>query len=160
MKRFAFSLQKVLEVREWKEKRAEAALAAASGRCALLEAELAANAERAAANARERFSPGRTLDDYRAAERFGARLESEKGRLLDSLAKAELAREEARKAWIEANRERELVGKLRDRKMAEYYRAASREETARLDDIGQTSRVARRRREAEEESAAETARGA
>jgi len=149
MRRFAFSLYKLLELREWKKKRAEAALAAASGRCALIEADLAANAERSAANARSRFAKGGGIAEFRAAELFGKRLERERERLFEALAKAELERELARTAWIEASREFEAVETLRERRMAEYYKAAAREEVRVLDDVGQTTRAIRLIREAE-----------
>lgn len=135
MKRFAFRLERLLELRAWHEKRAELLLAEKAGACALLEAEIALNLEERARSAREAFAAGRELSDFRAAQLYMRRLDLERERLTGRLALAEAERESARLAWIEKHRDKESVGKLRERREAEYYRFAEREEVKVLDDI-------------------------
>lgn len=141
MRRFAFKLEKLLELRAFYEKRAELVLAEKAGRCALLEAGLFSVAESRARTSREMFAPGRDLADYRAAELYLVRLDRERDRLLAELAQAELEREAARAEYIEKHRDREAIDKLKERRQADYYRLAEREETKALDDIARRSLV-------------------
>ena len=135
MKRFAFRLERLLELRAWHEKKAELVLAEKAGVCALLSAKIAGNLEDRARVSRDAFAQGRELPDFRAAEFYIRRLDLERERLSRELTLAEAAREEARLVWIEKHREKESVGKLRERRETEYYRLALREETKVLDDI-------------------------
>jgi len=141
LRRFAFKLEKLLELRAFHEKRAELVLAEKAGRCAVLEAGLREVAESRARTSREMFAPGRDLADYRAAELYLVRLDRERDRLLAELAQAELEREAARAEYIEKHRDREAIDKLKERRQADYYRLAEREETKALDDIARRSLV-------------------
>lgn len=135
MKRFRFNLEKLLELRAFYERKAELVLAEKAGRCALLESRLKEVAESRFRTAREMFAAGRGIDDYRACSLYLVRLDAERDRLLGELAQAELEREEARKVYVEKHRSREAIDKLKERRQAEYYRLALREETKTLDDI-------------------------
>lgn len=135
MKRFAFRLERLLELRAWHEKRAELVLAEKAGACSVLEGKIEGNLSSRARAIREEFAPGRDLEDFRAAEFYVRRLDAERDRLSKELALAEAAREKARLAWIEKHRDKESVGKLRERREAEYYKSAEREETKVLDDL-------------------------
>ncbi len=84
---------------------------------------------------REMFGAGRELADYRAAELYIVRLERDRDRISEELARAELEREEARLAYVERHKAREAIEKLKERRQAEYYRLAEREETKALDDL-------------------------
>jgi flagellar FliJ protein len=135
VRRFRFRLDRLLELRSFKERRAELVLAERAGLCALLEARIAENLERRARNSRDMFAPGRELSDYRAAELYQRRLEAERERLSRELVVAELAREAAKAEYLAKRRDREVVDKLRERKETEYYRLAELEETKELDDL-------------------------
>jgi flagellar FliJ protein len=63
------------------------------------------------------------------------RLDRDKEKLLVELAQAELEREKARAEYVEKRRDREAIDKLKERRQAEYYRLALREETKVLDDL-------------------------
>lgn len=140
MKRFRFRLEKVLEVREYYERIAEMKLAAAAGKCALLERNLAENARATRDAARQRFGAGRELPDMRSAELYARRLSAERERTLKALAFAEADREKARQGYVAASRETKLITKLRERGEAEYYRSAAREEVKTLDDLSRTGK--------------------
>ncbi len=135
MRRFSFKLEKLLELRTFRERQAELALAEKAGRCALLEARLAEIAASRARTAREMFAPGRELADFRAAELYALRLDRERDRLAAELAAAELEREAARLEYLERHRDHEAIEKLKERRQADYYRLAEREEIKALDDL-------------------------
>lgn len=141
MRRFSFGLAKVLELREFSERIAEAALTEKSGACARLELSLDDNARAGAQAAAERFRPGSRASDHRAAELYAWRLSAERDRLLKAKAAAEAEREKARLAYVEASKETELVSKLRDREESAYYKAVSRDETKVMDDLASGARA-------------------
>ena len=140
MKRFRFRLEKVLKVREYYERIAETKLAAAAGKCSLLEITLAENAQATRDAALERFARGRDLFEIQAAENYSRRLAQERDRTLKALALAEAERETARQGYIKASRDKRLLETLRERGETEYYRAANREEIKVLDDLARTGK--------------------
>lgn len=146
MKRFAFGLERVLELREFGKKLAEAELTEKSGACARLEMGLDDNAKAAASVALERFRPGSGAADHRAAELYSWRLAAERERLLKAKAAAEIEREKARLAYVEASQKAELVSKLKAREEASYYKAVSVEETKIMDDLASGARARSRAR--------------
>ncbi|HOZ71432.1 MAG TPA: flagellar export protein FliJ [Spirochaetales bacterium] len=135
MRSFAFKLERVLELREYDEKVAEAVLGEKTAVCSRLTLALEANARAAVEAARERFRPGSDASDHRAGELYAVRLSQERERLFKSLAAAELEREAARVDYVEATKARRLVTKLREREEAVYYKAVAREETKAMDDL-------------------------
>ncbi len=136
MKRFSFRLERVLELRAFAERQAEAKLAEKAGVCALLDLKLQQNAEATYAAGRERFRPGGSVADYRSVEYYTLRLKAERDKLLKALALAEAEREEARLLYIEASKKKELLDKLKERAESTWYKAALLEETKTLDDLG------------------------
>ena len=134
MKRFRFRLAQLLELRAFTERRAELVFAEKAGACALLETRISENVERRARTSREMFAGGREIADFLASELYIRRLDAERERLTRELALAEIAREAARTEYLKKRRDREAVDKLRERREAEYYRLAEREETKALDD--------------------------
>ena len=135
MRAFRFNLEKLLEVRGFYERKAEMVLAEKAGRCAILDAKLRELAESRIRTRAEMYSSGRMLADYQAAEVYMIRLDRDKEKLLVELAQAELEREKARAEYVEKRRDREAIDKLKERRQAEYYRLALREETKVLDDL-------------------------
>lgn len=143
MKRFAFRLERVLEVRTNEERIAEGKLAARAAVCTRLQMALEANARATVAANHERFRKGGTASDFLAGEHFMVRLSAEKEKLLRDLALAEAEREQARLSYVEASKKRELVTKLREREEAAYYRAVNLEEVKTLDDLASGAQVRR-----------------
>lgn len=135
VRRFRFNLEKFLELRSFHERKAELVLAEKAGRCAVLDGRLREVAQARSRTGREMFSPGRGLADYRAAELYIVRLERDRDKLTEELALAEIEREEARVVYVEKHKAREAIEKLKERRQAEYYRLAEREETKALDDL-------------------------
>lgn len=135
MRKFAFRLEKLLELRKYRERVAEAALAEKAGACALLERALEENARSSMAASRDKAAPGRTIFDLQAAELYLRRLAIERERTIRALALAEAERETARLAYIEKSREKKIIEKLKERRGEEYALAAGREEVKAMDDI-------------------------
>jgi flagellar protein FliJ len=135
VKAFSFKLEKLLELRGFHERKAEMALAEKAGACAVLNAKLHDVAQSRSRTKLEMFSSGRMLADYRAAELYVVRLDRDRDKLINLLAQAELECEKALGDYVEKHRARELIDKLKERRQAEYYRAALREETKALDDL-------------------------
>lgn len=141
MRRFNFGLERVLEVRAYKERLAEAALAEKSGVCAVLQLKLEENARATLVAGRERCRPGGNAADYRAGELYAVRLSQERDRLMKALALAETERETARLAFVEASTSRQVVTKLREREEAAYYKLVSREEIKMMDELASGARM-------------------
>ncbi|MDP3179831.1 MAG: flagellar export protein FliJ, partial [Spirochaetaceae bacterium] len=89
----------------------------------------------------EMFAPGRDLEDFRASGLYIVRLDRERDVAVEQLARAELEREAARVDYVEKRKVRESIDKLRERKQAEYYKAAEREEIKALDDVARRRAV-------------------
>jgi len=135
VRRFRFQLEKLLELRSFHERKAELVLAEKAGICTLLDNKLREVAESRSRAGREMFAPGRDLEDFRAAELYMKRLDRDRDRLLKELAAAELEREKAREDYVEKRKARESIDKIKERRQAEYYRLALREEQKALDDV-------------------------
>ncbi|HUW68839.1 MAG TPA: flagellar export protein FliJ [bacterium] len=140
MRRFAFGLERVLEVRAYKERLAEAVLAEKSGVCAALQMKLEDNARATLVAGRERCRPGGNAADYRAGELYAVRLSQDRDRLMKALALAEAERESARLVFVEVSMSRQVVTKLRDREEAAYYKLISREEIKMMDELASGAR--------------------
>ena len=137
MKKFAFSLQKILDLKEFSEEQAKIALAQAIANSDRIKAELKTIAEkRVESNTQRSFS--KNMQDLVIIENYINRLDVQKENLLEELAAAELVIEEKRKAMYEAMKERKVLTKLKDKKKAEYRRLVNQEEAAVLDDIANT----------------------
>jgi flagellar FliJ protein len=144
VKRFRFDLEKLLELRAYREREAEQELARAMGELASIEARIRALAEERVAVAGDRFATGRTSADMRSAELYLLRLDKMKEALFEAAAKAELVVTAAREAYVEASRERKVLDKLKEKRKSEYRKTAGTEEIKAMDDIsgGSSARAA------------------
>ena len=137
MKKFAFSLQKILDLKEFSEEQAKIALAQAIAESDRIKAQLKTIAEKRVESNNQR-SFCKNMQDLVIIENYINRLDAEKEQLLQDLAAAELVIEEKRKLMYEAMKERKVLTKLKDKKKAEYRKLANQEEAAVLDDIANT----------------------
>ena len=135
MKRFRFDLEKLLELRRYREKEAELDLARALGELSVIESRLREIAQERVRAATDRFAPGRGAADMRSAELYIIRLDKTRDALIEAAAKAELAVEAAREVFAAAGRDRKVFDKLKEKRKSEYRKAAANEEIAALDDI-------------------------
>jgi flagellar FliJ protein len=143
LKRFRFGLEKVLELREYREQEARLELGRAVSELQAIENRIGETAAARHGAAAARFSSG-SVPEMINYERYIARLDCLKETLLKDAAVAELSVEEKREVYLEASRHRKAVEKLKEKREAEHRREAAEEERAELDDLasGRVRRLA------------------
>ncbi len=135
MRRFQFRLQKLLDIRIFREKEAETNLGRA---IAAREAIVLRLAEIARAELKTRHSmesTAKTGSELSLHGNYLERLRLEREKQLHALAEAELIIEKMRKLYITAHQERLVVTKLQERKAIQWKAAELKKETAILDDM-------------------------
>jgi len=135
MKPFAFKLEKVLELRKYREEETKIELGRAIGVLAELESQLRALAGERARAAAAQFSPGNSAAQIQQYMFYLLRLDAAKEQLLNDITIAEMKVEKAREEFIEASRERKVLDKLKEKRGKEYRKEMLDEETKTLDDI-------------------------
>ncbi|GHV67440.1 hypothetical protein AGMMS49928_04420 [Spirochaetia bacterium] len=135
MKRFNFTLEKLLEMRKFRERETEIELGRAMGILQNIENRLKDLAIQLSEAAGQRFLPQNTLEVIQSYNTFISRLELTRDNLLKEAAEAETKVEEARVIYLEASRDRKVLDKLKERQQKEYKKAAAAAETKTLDDI-------------------------
>ncbi len=134
MKRFVFSLQKVLDLREFEKKQAEAELGRAVGEETRIENSLKNVAESRASTVRAADTM-RNLSELVNVSRYFALLDQQKEQLLEELAQAKLVTEEKREAMREAMKKQKVLEKLKEKRLASWKKEALKEEESTVDDI-------------------------
>ena len=134
MKRFSFSLQKLLDLRAFREKQAELELGKAIAARDAISLELESVAKKRVTAAFERKG-SLPVQELLAIEHFITRLDRQKEKLLENLAAAELVVEKKREDYLVASREKKVISKLREKKQAVWHKESLAEEAATLDDI-------------------------
>jgi flagellar FliJ protein len=135
MKRFKFDLEKVLELRAYREENAKIALGRAVGALERVEEQLKTLAGDRVRAAGGRFAAGNGAEDIRVFDNYIRRLDSAKERLLAEAAQAELKVTEAREAFMKASGERKALDKLKERRLREYRVSLRAEEAKVLDAV-------------------------
>ena len=135
MKKFQFSLQKLLDIRTFREKEAETNLGRA---VAAREAIVLRLTEIAQEEIKTRQSLGGSLKtpaELALHENYLERLRIDREKQEKALVEAELVIEKMRKIYIKAHQERLIVTKLRERKEVEWKAEGLKQQDAILDDI-------------------------
>ena len=135
MKPFAFSLEKVLNLRKHYEDEAKIELGRAIGVLAELEGNIHALAIERTQAAAAQFAPGNGADEMQRYMFYIIRLDNTREQILKEAALAEIKVEEAREAFLEASRERKVLDKVKEKRQKEYRKFILDEETKVLDDI-------------------------
>jgi flagellar FliJ protein len=135
LRAFQFRLEKVLELRKYREQEKEIELGRAVGALAEIEHRIAALAAERLRAAETRFSRDHGGSEIFSFELYIQRLDHTRDKLLEAAALAELRLEEARAAYIEASRDRKVLDKLREKRAGEYRKAFFAAEVKTLDDI-------------------------
>lgn len=134
MKKFSFKLEKVLELREFEEEQAKIELGKAIAETERINEELRLIAEKRVQNSKNRFSTGDVMEQL-AIENYITRLDSEKERLLEELAQAELVVEQKRSVFAESLKNRKVISKLKEKRAAEYKKEFYKTEENEIDDV-------------------------
>jgi flagellar FliJ protein len=137
MRRFNFNLQKILDLREHREREAKIELGKAVGALSLIEQRIeAVSLERARAMT-DRYS--HSMADFQSYDRYIQRLEQAAEKLQKEAVLAELEVNEKRDLFVEASRDRKVLDKVQERRRRAYRKEMFAEETRELDDIGSRS---------------------
>ena len=145
MKRFKFNLEKVLELRQYREEEAKNELGRAISILTAIENDIKQNALVHSQAVRQRFTgltdadtgggPAIAAASMLAWDAYILRLEQEAERLMEEAAKAEMVVEEKRNLYLEASRELKVMEKLKEKQEKEYRKEYFAAETRELDDM-------------------------
>ena len=134
MKKFVFSLQKVLDLREFEEEKAKLELGKAVAEMERIKKLLEENAQNRVNAGYSRRDVSDVLS-LQQIENYILGLDLKKEKLLEELASAELIFEKKRDLFTEAMQAREVLTKLKDKQLSEYKKEALKQEENALDDI-------------------------
>jgi flagellar protein FliJ len=137
MRRFQFRLERFLELRRWKEREWELALAKILGECLLLERRIAEIAQEIAAGFLTGFVSGARVDIEAMARRelYVQRLAAERERAKVTLVEKRAEMEKVRQKYLEAAKARKVLDKLKERRQDDYYEKQVAEEFRTIDDM-------------------------
>ena len=137
MKRFHFRLERLLELRSYRERQWLAKLAAASGHCIRLSQRITEASVAARGAFYTDIKRGRELDlsllTYR--EHYINRMNLEQKKLKKELEEKLRRRSEVQKRYQEVSRDKKVLEKLRSKRESEYYAQAKLEEFKIADDL-------------------------
>ncbi len=145
MRKFRFRLDRLLELRRYREREWELKLATITGRCLLIDQRIQQNRHNIVRTIRSRqLSVGRLdLNSLFACELYMSRMDNEIGSLERELELRERERDEVNQKYLVVSKDRKVLEKLREKKEADYYRGQKKEEFKIADDIttGRSARI-------------------
>ena len=146
MRTFRFRLDRLIEIRRYREREWELKLADATGRCILIRQKMGGKQAEAGRAIKSRFHQIGTMDTNFLAtcELYLTRLDSEIDALEQDLALGEAKRQEVQQGYLDASRERKVMEKLRERRQDEYRQEQKKEEFRQLNEINTGSLFRRR----------------
>ena len=134
MKKFVFSLQKVLDLREFEEDKAKLELGKAVAEVEKIKTQLQENAQkRVEANLSRKDT--KDIGSLINIENYITGLDIKKEKLLEELTYAQIVFEEKRDLFTKAMQEREVLTKLKEKQLSEYKKEILKEEENSVDDI-------------------------
>lgn len=134
MKKFVFSMEKILDLREYEEKQAQIELGKAIGDAEKIRQQLNFVAIEKAKMLSMDIS-GTSIDERLVHENYLVRLDRQKEILLEELAAAELIVEEKRAVFAEALKKRKVLSNLKEKQLQQYKKEKQLEEDNIVDDI-------------------------
>ena len=135
MKKFQFTLQKLLDIRTFREKEAETNLGRAVAAREAIVLRLTEIAQEEIKTRRSLWGRLTTAAELNLHENYLERLRIEREKQEKALLEAEFIVEKMRKLYIKAHQERLIVSKLRERKEVEWKAEGLKQQDAILDDI-------------------------
>lgn len=134
MKKFVFSMEKILDLREYEEKQAQIELGKAIGDAEKIRQQLNFVAIEKAKMLSMDIS-GTSINERLVHENYLVRLDRQKEILLEELAAAELIVEEKRAVFAEALKKRKVLSNLKEKQLQQYKKEKQLEEDNSVDDI-------------------------
>ena len=147
VRRFQFRLERFLELRRWKERQWEIALAKIQGVCLNLERRISEIGEEIDASRLMAYTDGPRIDVEAMARRdhYVLRLARERERTRETLEEKRKELIKVRASYLEASKERKVLDKLKERRAAEYYERQLDEEFKTTDDMNSAAAANARR---------------
>lgn len=134
MKKFVFSMEKILDLREYEEKQAQIELGKAIADAEKIRQQLNFVAIEKAKMLSMDIS-GTSINERLVHENYLVRLDRQKEILLEELAAAELIVEEKRAVFAEALKKRKVLSNLKEKQLQQYKKEKQLEEDNIVDDI-------------------------
>ena len=134
MKKFVFSMEKILDLREYEEKQAQIEL----GKAIADEEKIRQQLNFVATEKAKMLSmdiSGTSINERLVHENYLVRLDRQKEVLLEELAAAELIVEEKRAVFAEALKKRKVLSNLKEKQLQQYKKEKQLEEDNIVDDI-------------------------
>jgi flagellar FliJ protein len=132
MKRYKFNLEKILQLRKFKEEECKLALGQAISALNMIENEIKQTAlKRHNATTQRYGNPGEML----LWENYILRLDLEAQKLTEKAAQAEIVVEEKRALYLEAQKDLKAMEKLKEKQQKEYRKEILNAEMNQVDDI-------------------------
>jgi len=132
MKQFKFSLENVLQIKKFKEEECKIALGLAVSILNEIENKIKETALKRHHAVQEMLKIPSQMIIW---NNYIIRLETEKEKLLEEAAKAEIIVEEKRALYMEAFKELKAMEKLKEKKEKEYKKEAEKKESEEIDEI-------------------------
>jgi len=132
MKKFAFNLEKILQIREFKEEECKLALGQAISALNKIESEIKITALMKHNAMNERFKDSAAAQSW---DVYILRLEQEAQKLTEQAAKAELVVEEKRAVYLEASKDLKAIEKLKEKQERKYRKEMLDAQMNEVDDI-------------------------
>jgi flagellar FliJ protein len=137
MRRFQFRLEKLLKIRQYREREWELKLADITGKCIVLKNKIKISKENISKTLDERSALGGRIDIYDliANETYIARMKQDIVNAGIELEQKKRQREKVKQKYLEVSKAKKILEKLKQRKEEEYYKEAKKEEFKTVDDI-------------------------
>ena len=132
MRRFKFNLEKILQLRKFREEECKLALGQAVAALNRIENEIMETAVKRHSAASNRFADVREMLSW---ENYILRLDMQAQKLTEQAAQAELVVEEKRALYLEASKDLKAIEKLKEKQQKEYRKEMFNSEMAEVDDI-------------------------
>jgi len=132
MKRFKFNLEKILQLRKFREDECKIALGQAISVLNKIENDIKETAVKHHNAALQRFNDSADIASW---DMYILRLEMEAEKLTEKAAQAEIVVEEKRALYIEAQRDMKAIEKLKDKQQKEYRKEMLNHEMNAVDEL-------------------------
>jgi len=132
MKRFSFRLEKVLQLRKFKEDECKIALGQAISILNKIENDIKITAVKRHNATEQRFNDGQNMLSW---DNYILRLEQEAERLEEQAAQAEIVVEQKRALYIEAQKDLKAIEKLKEKQKKEYRKDMMDLQMLEIDDM-------------------------
>ena len=132
MRKFNFNLEKILQIREFKEEECKIELGRAISVLNMIENEIKQTAQKHFNASRERF---KNPQDMASWDVYILRLEQEAQTLSQQAAQAQFVVEEKRELYLEAQRDLKALEKLKEKQKKEHIKEMEKLQMNETDDI-------------------------